>query len=201
MNFGAIKKNDVANGPGIRVNLFVSGCTHHCKNCFNKDTWNFDYGEEFTNKHLGEILDALAPDYVSGFTFLGGEPMEDINRGEVLKIAQAIKEKYPQKDIWIYTGYLVEELLVLADMWDSNRIPDSYAVPRNRVISGATPAKDASDLCKLLNLVDVIVDGEFVEEKKNLRLKFRGSENQRIIHMPSTIAHGEIIKAAITDRL
>ena len=200
MYFGALKKNDVANGPGVRVNLFVSGCTHRCKDCFNEDTWNFNYGEEFTDEVLEEILEAMKPDYISGFTFLGGEPMEAANRGTVLKIAKAIKEKYPDKTIWLYSGYLVEELLVLAGLWDRSRIPSNDTVPRNRCLDGAEQADDAEDIARLLSLIDVIVDGEFVAEKKNLRIKFRGSDNQRIIHMPTTLASGDIIRAAITDR-
>lgn len=200
MFYSAIKKNDVANGPGVRVNLFVSGCTHMCKDCFNETTWNFTNGKLFTSKELLEILDAMAPSYITGFTFLGGEPMEPENRKEVLAIARSLKEKYPDKTIWIYTGYLAEELLALAGLWDSSRVPSAEEVPRNRVLKDYSPAEDAKELAELLRLTDILVDGEFVAEKKNLRLKFRGSENQRIIHLPTTIDSGDIIRAPITDR-
>ncbi len=200
MYFGTIKKNDIANGPGVRVNLFVSGCTHHCEDCFNADTWDFSYGEEYTEAHTEEILKALAPDYVAGITFLGGEPMEPANRGTVLDISRKIKNLYPDKTIWIYSGYLTEELLARAGIWDADRVPSATEVPRNRVLPDYSPASDAEGLAELMRLTDVIVDGEFMKEKKNLRLKFRGSENQRIIDVPATIAQDKIVLADYKDR-
>ena len=200
MYFGVIKKNDIANGPGVRVNLFVSGCTHKCKDCFNAETWNFNYGKEFTGDEAQEILDALAPDYVAGMTFLGGEPMEPANRSTVLELSKQIKTLYPYKTIWIYSGYLAEELLARAGIWTSDRVPTYQQVPRNRVLPDYSPAADADDLAALLKLTDVLVDGEYVREKKNLRLKFRGSENQRIIDMKETISQGRIVLAGYKDR-
>ncbi len=193
MYYGTIKKNDIANGPGVRVNLFVSGCTHRCAECFNADTWDFSYGREYTEKETKEILDALAPDYVAGMTFLGGEPMEPANRKTVLELSRAIKKLYPYKTIWIYTGYLTEELLARAGLWDPSRVPSGEEVPRNRILSDYGPASDHEELAELIKLTDVIVDGEYVKEKKNLRLKFRGSENQRIIDVPATLSQGRIV--------
>lgn len=200
MYYGVIKKNDIANGPGVRVNLFVSGCTHKCEDCFNADTWAFDYGFEYTEKQTKEILDALAPEYVAGITFLGGEPMEPANRGTVLELSRQIKTLYPYKTIWIYSGYLVEELLARAGIWSADRVPTYDQVPRNRVLPDYNPAADHEALAELIRLTDVIVDGEFMKEKKNLRLKFRGSENQRIIDIPSTLKEGKIILANYKDR-
>lgn len=200
MYYGVIKKNDIANGPGVRINLFVSGCTHRCEECFNADTWDFNYGSEYTKKQTKEILDALAPDYIAGMTFLGGEPMEPANRGTVLEIAKQIKALYPYKTIWIYSGYLAEELLARAGLWSSDKVPSCEEVPRNRVLPDYSPANDAENLAELLKLTDVLVDGEYMKEKKNLRLKFRGSENQRIIDMKETIKQGNIVLADYKDR-
>ncbi len=200
MYYGVIKKNDIANGPGVRVNLFVSGCTHRCEDCFNADTWAFDYGYEYTEKQTKEILDALAPEYVAGITFLGGEPMEPANRGTVLEISRRVKELYPYKTIWIYSGYLLEELLARAGLWPEDRVPSETEVPRNRVLPDYKPAADSEALAELIKLTDVMVDGEYMKEKKNLRLKFRGSENQRIIDIPSTLKEGKIVLADYKDR-
>ena len=168
MNYGAIKKRDIANGPGVRVSLFVSGCTHHCPGCFNPDTWDFDYGEPFTPETVQEILDLMAPDYITGFTVLGGEPMEVSNQAALLPLLQKIKAQYPTKSIWMYSGYVLEELLL-----------DS-------------PARCAvTD--EILSLVDVLVDGEFVLAQKDIRLRFRGSANQRLIDMNKTRAAGAVI--------
>ena len=195
MYYGTIKKNDIANGPGVRVNLFVSGCTHRCEECFNAETWNFTYGQEFTGKQADEILEALAPDYVAGMTFLGGEPMEPANRKTVLELSRVIKKLYPYKTIWIYTGYLTEELLARAGLWDASKVPSLREVPRNRILPDYSPAPDAEELAELIKLTDVFVDGEYVKEKKNLRLKFRGSENQRIVDIRKTLSQGEIVLA------
>ena len=200
MYYGVIKKNDIANGPGVRVNLFVSGCTHKCEECFNADTWDFHYGFEYTEKQTAEILEALKPDYIAGMTFLGGEPMEPANRGTVLDLSKQIKVLYPYKTIWIYSGYLAEELLARAGIWTADRVPTYEQVPRNRVLADYSPAADAEGLAELLKLTDVLVDGEFDKNKKNLRLKFRGSENQRIIDMKETIKQGQIVLADYKDR-
>lgn len=172
MNYAAIKKTDVANGPGIRVSLFVSGCTHGCKGCFNSEAWDFGYGREYTQQTEEEILQALAPDYIRGFSVLGGEPMEPANRGTVLKLLRRVREQYPKKDIWCYTGYDYERDLL---RW-------------------AVQEESCGEVKALLSLIDVLVDGEFVEERKNLRLAFRGSENQRLIDVQETLRRGMIIE-------
>ena len=157
MNYATIKKTDVANGPGVRVSLFVSGCTQHCKGCFNSEAWDFHYGQAYTEETEQEILQALAPDYIRGLSLLGGEPMEPENRGAVLSLVKKVRERYPQKTIWCYTGYHFDRDLL-------------------RWMEEGDPV-----ITELLPLLDVIVDGEFIEERKNLRLAFRGSENQRIL--------------------
>lgn len=156
MNYANIKRTDVANGPGIRVSLFVSGCTHGCRGCFNNEAWDFHYGEEYTALVEEEILRLLAPDYIRGLSVLGGEPMEPQNREAVLGLLRKVRQRYPQKDIWCYTGYDYEKDIL---SW----------------------AQQQEAVRELLSLIDVLVDGEFVEERKNLRLAFRGSENQRLI--------------------
>ncbi len=170
MNYAAIKKTDVANGPGIRVSLFVSGCTHACKGCFNREAWDFKYGQEFTEETEKEILKALAPDYIRGLSVLGGEPMEPQNRVTVLELLRKVKAAYPTKDIWCYTGYDYEKDLL---QWERE--------------------EQTAVVTELLGLIDVLVDGEFVEEKKNLRLAFRGSENQRLIDMKRTRSEGRVV--------
>lgn len=169
MYYGALKKTDIANGPGVRVSLFVSGCTHHCRDCFNPETWNFTYGEEYTDQVTEEILEALAPDYIQGITVLGGEPFEPENQRGLLPLYHAVREKYPQKTIWVYSGYTLEG--------------DLLQESRARI--------DITD--EILTLIDVLVDGEFVLEKKNISLKFRGSENQRIIKVQESLAAGETV--------
>lgn len=169
MYYGALKKTDIANGPGVRVSLFVSGCTHHCKECFNPETWDFTYGEEYTDKVTAEILEALEPEYIQGITVLGGEPFEPSNQRELLPLYHAVKNKYPEKSIWVYSGYTLEAELL--------------GESRARI--------DITD--EILSLIDVLVDGEFVLEKKNISLKFRGSENQRIIDLPASLATGKAV--------
>lgn len=169
MNYAAIKKTDVANGPGIRVSLFVSGCTHGCKGCFNSEAWDFCYGNPYTAETEEEILRALAPDYIRGFSVLGGEPFEPQNRQTVLSLVKRVKEMYPEKDVWCYTGYGYEKDLL---RWI---------------------AEGKDEVAELLKLLDVLVDGEFVEAKKNLRLAFRGSENQRLIDIPATLQAKNVI--------
>lgn len=168
MYYATIKKTDVANGPGVRVSLFVSGCTHACKGCFNSEAWDFAYGQPFTEETMEELLKALSPDYIRGFSVLGGEPMEPQNRETVCRILETVKASYPQKDVWCYTGYDYEKDIL---RWES---------------------EDAV-ITKLLGLIDVLVDGEFVEERKNLRLAFRGSENQRLIDIKKSRTAGRVI--------
>lgn len=159
MNYGMIKKYDIADGPGVRVSLFVSGCRHHCKGCFNAETWDFAYGQPYTEETEREILEALRPDYISGFTLLGGEPFEPENQIELVKLLRKLRQTYPAKTIWCYTGYL-------------------YDVDLQR---GGKVYTEVTQ--EMLSYIDVLIDGEFVEAKKDLRLEFRGSSNQRIIEL------------------
>ncbi|MCD8019543.1 MAG: anaerobic ribonucleoside-triphosphate reductase activating protein [Clostridiales bacterium] len=169
MYYGNIKKSDIANGIGVRVSLFVSGCTHHCKGCFNEETWDFEYGELFTKKTQEQIFKWLEPSYVSGLTVLGGEPFEYVNQQALLPFLQEVKKRYPEKTIWCYTGYLYEKdvLDVMIPQW---KITES-----------------------LLRCIDVLVDGPFIEAKKDITLLFRGSSNQRLINVPKSLAAGQTI--------
>ena len=168
MNYGAIKKCDIANGVGVRTVLFVSGCTHHCKGCFQPETWNFDYGERYTKETEDEIIESLRPDYVDGITLLGGEPFEPENQRELVKLLRRIKKELPQKNVWSFSGFTYEELT-----------GDSRAV--------------CEVTNEMLSMLDVLVDGEFVEAKRNISLRFRGSENQRLIDMNKTRKEGKIV--------
>lgn len=168
MNYADIKQYDVANGPGIRVSLFVSGCTHHCKNCFNEETWDFNYGEPFTDVQENQIIDYLAPDYVNGFTLLGGDPMEPSNMEALLPMLNKIKKTYPDKSIWCFTGYLYE--YIMGEM-----------------------SKEYPYTKKFMSYIEILVDGPFIEEKKNLSLRFKGSENQRTIRVQDSIKQNKII--------
>lgn len=168
MNYGAIKKCDIANGVGVRTVLFVSGCTHHCKGCFQPETWNFDYGEKYTKETEDEIIESLRPDYVDGITLLGGEPFEPESQRELVKLLRRIKKELPQKTVWSFSGYTYEELT-----------GDSRAV--------------CEVTNEMLSMLDVLVDGEFVEAKRNISLRFRGSENQRLIDMNKTRKEGKIV--------
>ena len=152
---------DVANGTGVRVSLFVSGCRNHCKGCFNKETWDFNYGEEFTSDTVNEILKLLEPAYIKGLSILGGDPFEPENIKTVLDLCRKVKKRYPLKDIWVYTGYFYEEF---------NKHP-------------------------IMNSIDVLVDGQFIEELKDISLKFRGSSNQKIIDVKASISSGSIVLA------
>ncbi len=173
MNYAEIKKTDVANGPGIRVSLFVSGCTHRCPGCFNAEAWDFKYGRPYTEETEREILEALRLPYVRGLSVLGGEPWEPENLPEVLKLLRRVRALCPGKDVWCYTGYDYERDLL---RW---------------VSEGRREAEE------MLGLVDVLVDGEFVEGKKNLRLSFRGSENQRLIDVPSSLREGRTVLLSV----
>lgn len=169
MNYATIKPFDVANGPGVRVSLFVSGCTHRCKNCFNQEAWDFNYGEPFTEKEEQRILEALKPDYIKGFSLLGGEPFEKSNQDVLSQFLPKIKEAYPEKTVWCYTGYDFEKDL----------------------LTGRIAGKEITD--KMLSCIDILVDGRFVEELKNLKLRFKGSENQRIIDVQKSLKENRII--------
>ena len=170
MHFGNIKKNDIANGEGVRVSLFVSGCRNRCKNCFNPETWNFNYGTLFTKETEDEIIKALAPSYINGLTILGGEPFEKENQRDLVEFIKRVKETYPNKNIWMYSGYLMDE-----DMLN----------PNGKVHCEVTR--------EILENIDILVDGKFVEELKNLSLKFRGSSNQRIILVKQSLQSNTII--------
>lgn len=187
MNYAAIKRTDVANGPGIRVSLFVSGCTHGCKGCFNSETWDFNYGREYTRETEAEILAALEPDYIRGLSVLGGEPMEPANRGTVLELLRKVRERYPGKSIWCYTGYDYERDLLA---WKEEQERGCLTADSGKR-GGET--ERTQEMAELLSLIDVLVDGEFVEERKNLRLAFRGSENQRVIDVGESLRRGEVI--------
>ena len=163
MNYGEIKKRDVANGPGVRVSLFVSGCTHRCKGCFNEDTWDFNYGQKYTPQTEREILEAMRPDYVQGITLLGGDPLEKSNAAALIPLLRAVRQQLPHKDIWCFTGDTYEHLCNEGD-------PDKI---------------------ELLSMVDVLVDGPYVEEKRNISLQFRGSENQRLLDLKKTRLSGK----------
>lgn len=159
MNYGEIKKYDIADGPGVRVTLFVSGCRHHCKGCFNAETWDFHYGNPYTEKTEKEILDALNHPYIAGLTLLGGEPFEPENQRELVKLLKKVREMYPKKNIWSYSGYV----------YDKDLIP------------GGRAYTEVTD--EMLSYIDVLVDGPFVEDLKNITLQFRGSSNQRILNL------------------
>lgn len=169
MYYGMIKKTDIADGPGVRVSLFVSGCTHHCKGCFQPETWDFHYGKPYIKITEQEIIEAMNPEYISGLTLLGGEPFEPDNQRVLVKLLRRVRNTFPQKDIWCYTGYTYE----------SDLLEDSRA------------RCEVTD--EMLSLIDVLVDGEFHEEEKNISLRFRGSENQRLLDLQKTRAQKKII--------
>ena len=169
MNYAAIKKHDIANGPGVRVSLFVSGCSHHCPGCFNPETWDFNYGKPFDSDVINEVLQAIEPSYIHGFSLLGGEPFEYKNQQGVLPLLKEIKIKFPNKDIWCYSGYDFEKDILgkMIDTWPETK--------------------------EMLSYIDILVDGEFVEAKKDLSLRFRGSSNQRIIDVQKSLETGEVV--------
>ena len=166
MYYANIKNCDIANGPGVRVSLFVSGCTHRCPGCFNEVAWDFSYGEPFTQETIDSIIAMLKPGYIQGLTLLGGEPFEPQNQSAVVELLRQVKATCPEKDIWAFSGYLFEK----------------------DILSGRL-----GDTAEYLSYLDVLVDGPFVESKKNLSLRFRGSENQRLIDVKQSLAAGETI--------
>ena len=169
MKYAAIKKHDVANGPGVRVSLFVSGCNHNCKGCFNPEAWDFNYGKDFTEKEESEIIEALKPDYIKGLSLLGGEPLEAVNQKGILPLVKKVKEQYPDKTVWCYTGFLFDK----------------------QVVDKMTKTFDETE--ELLKYIDYIVDGKFEEENKDLTLQFRGSSNQRIIDVQESLKAKKIV--------
>ncbi len=166
MNYATIKNCDIANGPGVRVSLFVSGCTHRCPGCFNEVAWDFNYGEPFTQDTIDYLLQLLRPDYIQGITLLGGEPFEPQNQEAVVELLRQVKKTYPKKSVWAFSGYLFEKDIL------SGRIGNTE---------------------EFLSYLDVLVDGPFIEAKKNLSLRFRGSENQRLIDVPASLQKGETV--------
>lgn len=169
MNYATIKNCDIANGPGVRVSLFVSGCSHRCPGCFNREAWDYDFGKPFTQETVDQILAMLAPAYVKGLTLLGGEPFDPRNQAAVVELLRQVKAKYPEKSIWAFSGYLFDRDILSGKLGDWE-ITKEY-----------------------LSYLDVLVDGPFIEAKKNLSLRFRGSENQRLIHVPASLAAGEVV--------
>ena len=168
MNYATIKNCDIANGPGVRVSLFVSGCTHRCKGCFNEVAWDFDYGQAFTQQTVEAILQMLKPPHIRGITLLGGEPFEPQNQPALVDLLRRIRETYPDKSVWAFSGYLFDKDLLTGRVGDPE----------------VTKA--------FLSYVDVLVDGRFVEELKDISLRFRGSSNQRLIDLKASRAAGEL---------
>ena len=168
MYYGEIKNCDIANGEGVRVTLFVSGCTNHCKNCFQPQTWDFCYGQPFTTETEDYLLSLLSPVYINGLTLLGGEPFEPENQRELLPFVRNFKALYPAKTVWCYSGYTWEQL------------------------TGKEPSPARCEVTdELLALLDVLVDGEFVQAKHDISLRFRGSSNQRLLDVKKTLAAGQ----------
>ena len=169
MNYATIKNNDIANGPGVRVSLFVSGCTHRCPGCFNEVAWDFDYGQPFTQETVDAILAMLAPNHIRGLTLLGGEPFEPQNQPAILNLLRQVKAKFPEKSVWAYSGYLFDRD-ILAGRLGPREITEEY-----------------------VSYLDVLVDGPFVQSRKNLSLRFRGSDNQRLIDVQASLKEGKVI--------
>lgn len=169
MNYATIKNCDIANGPGVRVSLFVSGCTHRCPGCFNEVAWDFDYGTPFTQRTIEDILAMLKPPHIKGLTLLGGEPFEPQNQPAIVELLRQVKKAYPEKSIWAFSGYLFDKDILAGRLgpWEITKEYISY--------------------------LDVLVDGPFVMAKKNLSLRFRGSENQRLIDVPKSLEAGEVV--------
>lgn len=159
MYYGKIRENDIANGIGIRVSLFVSGCRNHCQNCFQPETWDFNYGEPYTEETEQHIIESLSKSYIRGLTLLGGEPFEPENQRELVRLLRKVKAIYPEKDVWCYTGYTIDQLLK----------------------DGSAPRCEVTG--EMLSLIEVLVDGRYIDEQRDITLKFRGSSNQRIIDM------------------
>ncbi len=169
MNYATIKPTDVANGPGVRVSLFVSGCTHRCKECFNSEAWDFHYGQEYGPETGSKILEYLDHTYIAGLSLLGGEPMDPMNQKGILSLVENVKKRFPEKTIWCYTGYDFEKD-ILGEM--AGRLPETK---------------------RILSCLDVLVDGKFEVEKKDLKLRFKGSSNQRIIKVQESLDIGKVV--------
>ena len=169
MKYASIKRIDVANGIGVRVSIFVSGCTHHCKGCFNSEAWDFNYGSLFGQKQIDEILSYLDHDYIQGLSLLGGEPFEIENQRGLLPLLREVKKKFPQKDIWAYSGYLFDKE-ILDDM-----------------------CKKYDETKEMISYIDVLIDGKFEMDKKDPKLLFRGSSNQRVIDVKKSLKEGKVV--------
>ena len=169
MNYADIKVADVANGKGVRVSLFVSGCTHHCKGCFNSQAWDFNYGKEFTEEDINRIINELDHPYIAGLSLLGGEPLEHVNQKGILPLLKRFKEKFPDKNVWCYSGYTFDKDIV-GNMF--NKWPETKEV---------------------MSYIDVLVDGKFEEDKKNLSIMLRGSSNQRVIDVNKSLNNNDIV--------
>ena len=181
MNYAEIKYYDIANGPGVRTSLFVSGCRRHCRNCFNTCTWSFDYGKPFTQEVQDEILSSLDSDYIDGLTILGGEPFEPENQKALLPFVKRVKEMYPDKPLWVFSGNVFEEMTEGRGGGEgAEHLPEGHA------------RCEATD--EFLSCIDVLVDGPFIEEQKDISLQFRGSRNQRILDMKETLRIGSPVK-------
>ena len=169
MNYATIKNCDIANGPGVRVSLFVSGCTHRCLGCFNEEAWDFQYGEPFTQQTIDDIIQMLKPSHIKGLTILGGEPFEPQNQLDIVKLLRKVKSEYPEKSIWAFSGYLFDKDILTGRLgpWEITK--------------------------EYLSYLDVLVDGPFVMAKKNLTLRFRGSSNQRLIDVPASLRENKVV--------
>lgn len=170
MYYGNIKTYDIANGDGVRTSIFVSGCTNHCKECFNPETWDFCYGKPFTKETEDNILSTLKPAYIAGLTILGGEPMEPKNQEALLPFVKRVKQEFPNKTIWLFSGFRLDDEILKQGAYPNTKITN-----------------------ELLSYIDVLVDGRFIDALKNLSLKFRGSSNQRVIDVQKTLASGNIV--------
>lgn len=176
MKYANIKYNDIANGEGVRTSLFVSGCTHHCKGCFNEIAWDFNFGEDFTREVEDKIIESMKPSYIAGLTLLGGEPMEPANQQALLPFIKRVKEKLPNKNIWCYTGYLFDSELL-------------------------SPSRAHTTITReLLSYIDIIVDGKFELDKKDITLRFKGSSNQRIIDVQKSLLEGKVVLSPLNEK-
>lgn len=169
MNYATIKNCDIANGPGVRVSLFVSGCTHRCPGCFNEVAWDFEYGEPFTEQTIEMIIKMMEPAHIKGLTLLGGEPFEPQNQPALVELLRRVKAAYPEKSIWAFSGYLFDKDIL------------TWRLGKREITE------------EFLSYLDVLVDGPFIQEKKNLSLRFRGSENQRLINVPESLSREEVV--------
>ncbi|MCQ2564895.1 MAG: anaerobic ribonucleoside-triphosphate reductase activating protein [Clostridia bacterium] len=192
MNYGNIKYFDIANGEGVRTSLFVSGCTHHCKECFNPETWAFDYGKVFDEQVEKEILESLKPDYVNGLTLLGGEPMEPSNQKALLPFVKKVKAMYPNKTIWCYSGYLIDDLLGKGRLPMENGNTNFHQDLVDRAHCAWTK--------ELLGYIDVLVDGEFKMPLKDITLRFKGSKNQRVIDVKETLKRNLVVLSPYNEK-